>query len=325
VVVTASGRDDGAIVGTAWEMITRPDTSSATLATTSGESTSFVPDRRGEYRLRFTVTDDDGGTASCEVVVIGTPTPPDAMCPDLVETTPLSTVDVVANAIDDGTIASWAWRLVSSPPGARPGAPSPADRPATRFRPDLAGQYRLRLTVIDDDGDTDECETIVRAISVDGLRVEVFWDTDGTDMDTHLLRPGATSWFNEADCYYGNCKAEYPVPLAWFGPSEDDDPRLDLDDVDGFGPENINIRRPAPGRYRVGVHAYAGFARVTVRIYCGGSTTEPRQTFGPIALDHRRMWRVADVDIMASGCAITDLSLGGRPNTISDEETTRMP
>ena len=42
-----------------------------------------------------------------------------------------------------------------------------------------------------------------------------------------------------------------------------------------------SVEGPQNGTYRVGVHAYRGNGRVTVRIYCGGSTTTPRQTFGP--------------------------------------------
>jgi hypothetical protein len=327
VSISAMATDDGAIARTSWEMIARPDGSTASPSPPEGLTTSIVPDRRGEYRLRFTAVDGEGQSASCEVTVIGLPTPPELTCPAIVETRPLTDTSIVASAVDDGTIASWGWRVVTSPPGSRPEPPRPPNAPATIFHPDLAGDYVLRLTVADDDGLTDECDTTVRAISVDGLRIEVFWDTDATDMDTHLLRPGAPAWFDgEADCYFGNCTAGGGAPrLSWFAPGPDDDPRLDIDDTNGFGPENINIERPAPGRYRVGVHAWAGFARVTVRVYCGGSTTEPRQTFGPVAIDDRRMWRVADVDVTAAGCAIADLSIGGRPNIISDEESRSMP
>lgn len=327
VTINARATDDLGVASARWEMISRPDGSSATPSPASGTSTTMTPDRRGEYVLRFTAVDTDGLEASCEVLVIGTPTPPDAMCPATIETSPLTPTEIVATAVDDGTIRTWAWRVVAVPPGSRPAAPSPPNAPRTTFTPDLAGEYRLRLTVTDDDGDTGECETLVRAISSDGLRVEVFWDTDGTDMDTHLLRPGARAWFDDRDdCYFGNCREIGGVPqLMWGAAGSEDDPRLDIDDTDGFGPENINIARPALGTYRVGVHAWAGFARVTVRIYCGGSTTTPRQTFGPVAIDGRRLWRVADVTITATGCTIRDLAGAGGPNIISDEMARAAP
>lgn len=64
--------------------------------------------------------------------------------------------------------------------------------------------------------------------------------------------------------------------------SNDDDPRLDLDDVEGQGPENINLRHPEPGTYRIGVHFWKPdtspgcedfeTSRVWVNILCGGRT-----------------------------------------------------
>lgn len=328
VTVRASATDERMVVSTTWELVTRPSASAATIRPTTGLSTTMTPDEQGEYELLFTATDDDGLSASCTVTVIGTPTPPTVMCPEVVETAPLVPTEITASAVDDGEIRSWAWRVAEVPPGSRPAPPSPADQPRTVFTPDLAGEYRLRLTVTDDDGQTGECVTLVRAISGDGLRVEVSWDTNGTDMDTHVLRPGARAWFDGTDdCFYSNCVARDGEGILEWGAAGvvDDNPRLDIDDTDGFGPENINVRRPVPGTYRVGVHAYRGFGRVTVRIYCGGSTTMPRQTFGPVAIDGTRLWRVADVDIGAAGCTIRDLASGGRPNIITREQAESAP
>ena len=54
------------------------------------------------------------------------------------------------------------------------------------------------------------------------------------------------------------------------------DPSLDIDDTDGAGPENINMKDPEPGlTYAVGVYYYAdagyGPAYATVRIYIQGT------------------------------------------------------
>ena len=59
-----------------------------------------------------------------------------------------------------------------------------------------------------------------------------------------------------------------------------DDPSLDLDDIDGLGPENINIYNPqANGTYTVFVHDYTGSApsdtlgpnNVTINVYLNGT------------------------------------------------------
>jgi hypothetical protein len=148
----------------------------------------------------------------------------------------------------------------------------------------------------------------------------MFWDTDGTDMDLHLLSPIAKRWFDEdsnQDCFYSTCG---DPPPNWGDPNTgSDDPHLDIDDTDGFGPENINIDRPAPGVYRVGVHAFQGLAnKVTVRIYCGGSRLTPHTTMGPVPLFEDQVWRVADVEIFADGhCDVRSLALpDGSPNLV---------
>jgi len=326
VTITVDATDDTGIASMRWEVIERPAGSTATPRPPTRATTRFTPDRQGRYLLRFTAVDDDGLSATCDVVVIGTPTPPDAVCPMTVETTPLTEVELVGDGVDDGMIVGWRWRLVSGPPGSAAAPPAPPNAQRTRFTPDLAGEYTIELTVIDDDGQRGTCTFLVRAIADEGIRVEMFWDQPRSDMDTHLLQPSGTSWFNNDDCYYANCNSSSGAVLEWGMPGPDDNPRLDLDDVDGFGPENINVDRPFTGTYRVGIHAFRGEGlrnAVTVRIYCGGSSTTPRQTFGPVVLRgssgssmSNEFWRVADIEILSAGrCRITSLlNPDGTPN-----------
>ncbi len=323
VDITARAEDDTAGLAVAWELVNRPDMSTASLAPTDAVTTRMTPDRQGRYRLRFTATDSDGLTASCEVEVIGTPTPPECM-DTIVDTTPLTETTITANGIDDGTIVGWRWTLTRLQEGSAAGPPRPVNEMTTFFTPDIVGEYLLDLQITDDDRETATCQYTVRAVATEGLRIEVNWDTNSTDMDTHLLRPlpEGTSWFNDNDCYYANCNEASGALLEWGDPGLDDNPRLDLDDTNGFGPENINVDEPYPGVYRVGIHAFSGTGSVTVRIYCGGSTTMPRQTFGPTLLRGtggtrgNDFWRVADVEIIgAATCRITELlSPAGLPD-----------
>ena len=302
----ATIENDGGIVRESWEVVEAPDGSTAAPRPADQRETSITLNRRGEHRLRFTVEDRSGFEDSCEVTLIGTDTPPDLTCPDQVETRPLNRVGVTATFVDDGELRSASWRVIDAPEFSAADSPSPFDRLETNFTPDIAGTYRLELTVSDDAGNEARCQTDVLAIATEGLRVEMFWDTSGTDMDLHLLHPDATRWNGGLDCYYANCDGF--ERLNWFSSGSEDDPRLDIDDVDGFGPENINIEEPADGTYRVGVHSFRGSGRVTVRIYCGGSTTEPRATFGPTRLGQTDLlWRVADVTIRGTTCEIAEL------------------
>lgn len=304
--LVATVTDDGAVVRETWEILEQPPSSSPTLAPPDDRSTRFTPDRVGEYRVRFTAEDADGFTDSCEVRIVATPTPPTLTCPDVVNTRPLTETQIQATFVDDGSLGSARWTITSAPGGSTAQPPSPPSSLTTRFTPDVVGEYNLELQAEDDDGNAVQCTTLVRALATEGLRVEIFWNTSGTDMDTHLLHPQATNWNSDLDCYYANCLGGR---LSWPAPGEADDPSLDIDDVNGFGPENINIMSPVNGTYRVGVHSFRGAGQVTVRIYCGGSTTEPREEFGPRSLRRTDLlWRVADVTTTASGdCTITEL------------------
>lgn len=308
--------DDTSVVGHDWQGLSwPPDDTGVEIVSTDGPSLTMIPNRRGEYRLRYTATDTDGLSSSCEVTVIGTPTPPTLTCPMEVLTRPLTPTAVEAMAVDDGTLSGWRWQLVGQPMGSAAGAPSPANRPATTFTPDIAGTYTLQVSVRDDDGNTASCTTNVLAVNDQGLRVEMFWDTDGTDMDTHLLSPRATEWTNGEDCHFRNCIGG---GLSWGPGGADDDPRLDIDNTTGFGPENINIDEPENGTFRVGVHAWRGRGNVTVRIYCGGDRMNPELTLGPTRVTDGDLWKVADVLIDGLDCTITPLVDGaGRPLVIN--------
>lgn len=172
---------------------------------------------------------------------------------------------------DSGSIVDYEWTLVSSPPGATTGMPAgSANRRG--FSPDVAGEYVGELVVFDNDGlASDPCYATLIATAGDGLWVEMFWTYSGDDMDLHLLDDGGVL-ATDSDCYYANCTWG---GLNWGSSGASDDPVLDLDDIPGTGPENINIDSPARGTYAVYVHDYPGSVYVgrndvTVNVYLAG-------------------------------------------------------
>lgn len=175
-------------------------------------------------------------------------------------------------------LASYEWEIISKPNGSSATLPFTSANQIPGFYADLAGSYIAQLTVTNQMGLLDSCLVTLQSLPSQDLWVEMFWEqTD--DMDLHLVAPGGSYDDWDTDCYYSNCVNGGP-DWGILGDSSDD-PRLDLDDIDGMGPENINIYTPqSNGTYTVYVHDYTGSAmygdtygpnNVTVNVYLNGS------------------------------------------------------
>lgn len=137
---------------------------------------------------------------------------------------------------------------------------------------DLVGTYSACLAVTDDAGATSTntaCATFTTT-PAENLHIQVTWTDPTSDIDLHLLR-GAGPRFTAQDCYFANCK-NTGYSINWGGGNAN--PKLDVDDTNGFGPENINIQTPAAGNYVVGVHWYGGGGStidISVKIFVQGA------------------------------------------------------
>ncbi|TNE87605.1 MAG: hypothetical protein EP330_18085 [Deltaproteobacteria bacterium] len=167
------------------------------------------------------------------------------------------------------TITNYAWQLVAAPQGSS--VSLGASGANATITPDQAGIYTAQLVVTTDDGRvSDPCTADLNAIPAEALWIEMFWE-QAEDIDLHLLAPGG-SLESGTDCYYLNCTGG----LEWGAAGQADNPSLDIDDITGTGPENINIGAPAFGTYKVVVHDfewgsdYTGSNNVTVNIYVDG-------------------------------------------------------
>jgi hypothetical protein len=241
--------------------------------------------------------------------------PPTCTCPPANFTVdPLATVNLSASCSDpDGGAVTYHWTVTQAPAGSssQPASPNSA---TTTFFVDLAGDYTITLTVTDNEGQTTQCTVHITAVPPQDLHVELVWNTPYGDADLHLIQAGvnpATAWyFTEPDCFYGNKTGAWP-PNGGAG-----DATLDIDDTDGFGPENINIlQSPANGTYEIGVAYYcmhslqkpgkpnidpgSGPTSATVKVYCGGALIA---TYNNISLD--KTGRFVDVaSVTWPGCA----------------------
>jgi hypothetical protein len=130
------------------------------------------------------------------------------------------------------------------------------------------GENAITVTVDDGQGQNASATITVYLVPY-ALRIELTWNTDNaTDLDAHLIRPGST--FNDpvGDCYYGNPNPDWGLPEV-----TTDNPNLDRDDFNGYGPETITLLQPyEQGDYQFKVHYYpegetGAPTLATVRIY----------------------------------------------------------
>lgn len=136
---------DGDPLSIAWAFESRPAGSAATLSSSTGDSTSFVPDLPGDYRVRATVTDERDGSAAA-IVTITASDPPVADAGDDRAVGVGSTVTLDGRR-STGAGLTFSWSFLATP-GAAPTLQD-ADRPVATFTAADAGEYVVELTVSD--------------------------------------------------------------------------------------------------------------------------------------------------------------------------------
>ena len=114
-------------------------------------------------------------------------------------------------------------------------------------------------------------EVVPPDIQDTAIRVRLDWDTNNTDLDLHLVAPGGRTFHNTLDCYFSNRTPDWGVPS-----DARDNPFLDDDDTNGFGPETINLGRSGPAQYQVYIHYWAdngrGASTGQVEVFLGGQS-----------------------------------------------------
>ena len=203
------------------------------------------------------------------------PEPPTAVIDGPATASPLDIVlfDGSASIGEQSPIVEWEWSLVSLPSGSHADlSADPVDPQKAIFRVDIAGDYEIALRVVDERGYDDTGTFRFSAVPWQTVHVSITWDSDATDVDLHLVSETEGGAFYTApfDCFYENTNPDWGTPGITV-----DDPSIDIDDVDGFGPENVSLNEPQEGyRYKVLAHYYddrgLGSTTATVRIYLSG-------------------------------------------------------
>ena len=174
-------------------------------------------------------------------------------------------------------------------------APDPEGQSLTR----LAGAPDTNDNAVDfvASGDTPERVPTPRGAALPRLHIALRWDTDQTDLDLHLQRPGADFGDPTGDCSYANRR---PV---WNAPGVGGDPRFERDDTDGLGPEFIDYGVPAPGTYLVQVRYFSdrglGPSTATVSLFVDGA--EVSSLSRRLTVEESPFWAVAEVRVANDG------------------------
>jgi hypothetical protein len=249
-------------------------------------SVQFTPQQAGNLSATISISSNDPDEDPFLIPVFGVANDhpigkgPVAVCGPDFDSAPFETenYDGSASYDPDGLPLDFQWVL--TPPAGSGAYLSSYVVPSPSIALDIAGDYMAELTVTNTNDQSDSCTQTIHAIPNENFRIELFWE-DPDDMDLHLLRPQspATPHSAPGDCFYANMNPDWGV-AGYAG----DDPSLDLDDIPGTGPENINILNPAvspyDGWYQVFVHDYPGTVDyypsngVTVNIYLNGVLTQ---------------------------------------------------
>lgn len=306
---------------------------------------SFSPTEEAERSATLVlITDDpvlsdDGTPGALEIPITGrgasSACPVACVVESEINAEPLDviTLDGGCSTSAAGELVGYRWSVVARPPGstAQPverffdaahpadgGLPDDESNAQALFFVDLAGEYVIELRVEDRLGvgaPSEACAQPDAVIHINAypntdVHIQLVWDTqgdadqtddEGTDVDLHLLHPSGNNWHvGPLDCFYANADPDWGVA------GEDNNCTLDIDDVNGAGPENINIRAPedtsALGNpYKIGVHYYKASPMIgqdqleslaTVRVYLNGVFAEEWTHM----LTHRDdFWEVAGI------------------------------
>lgn len=124
------------------------------------------------------------------------------------------------------------------------------------------GPNTIQLRVFSSEGDAYTSSPIVVTVTFDQLdmRVLLRWDTTGwSDVDLHMFKRASTEanptadspgwWNHDRHVHYAN---KTPTDFG----SGIQNPFLDIDDTEGFGPETVVLQDATSGDYHIWVHFY---------------------------------------------------------------------
>ncbi len=221
-------------------------------------------------------------------------------------------ITLTAQASDiDGVITNYQWT-------ADGGSIQSSGDTATWSPPSTSGLYTITVEVTDDDNLKVRASKQLRAVSEDkiniGMQVILTWDVGPyTDVDLHVIDP------NGERVYFEHMRSAIG---GW----------LDIDDVDGYGPETFTLPNPISGTYYIKVNFYDDEGAIGQPVYPSvtitlnkGTVFEVSKNYGPYMLtvadhngtDPNAWWDVTTINWPTSTLSLSP-TLGLRLNSLTN-------
>ena len=268
-------------------------------------------------------------TNICDPCEDGTPTA-DPVAPDeVIPNTPIQ-LNGTGSTDPNNQDLTYHWTVEEQPDGSNASLDDPNSATPT-IMGDVSGEFVICLTVTNEEGCESEAQCVTVLVKPEAsLHIELTWDPDDQiDFDLHYLAPDG-QWFDRDQSHPPGQRSDCGDPdhnatSVWWcvrnpdwgggagGEPDGDptnDPLLDIDDLYGDAPENINQDVLFDGDgFRVGVHMFYDYGNgadeARVRIYVDGQLEfEEYHT-----ISCGQMWEVAEIDVSGNGTNVTITSL----------------
>jgi len=159
----------------------------------------------------------------------------------------------------------------------------------------IPGSNSITVTATNISGQTGNDTVTVNAnIQLFGIKAELTWDSNNTDLDSHLIAPCYPENDPFGDCYFANPNPDWDRS----GGNSTGDPSLDADVQDGYGPEYIVLAAPPfNGIYQYKVYYYSDhdtglLSTATVKIWINDELVFE----GNKTLSNHEWWDCASID-----------------------------
>lgn len=148
----SSDPDENYPLAYSWEIIAKPEGSTAILSDPNTASPTLLTDEPGDYEVKLVVTDSEGLASTADTVLVSTyNTPPVADAGEDAAIIALGTTVILSGEQSydpEGDPLEYTWALISKPPESEAYLNAP-NSPTPSFMADVQGQYIVELVVAD--------------------------------------------------------------------------------------------------------------------------------------------------------------------------------